>query len=344
MAATRIDCDIHPAVGGTRTTLLPYLDDHWKEQVVSRAIDGLDLNSYPPNMPLAGRADWRPKDGSKPGSDLAMVQRGAFDQLGASHAICNVVYGAQAVFDPYMAADFCKAINDWIAAEWLDKDKRLRASIVVPIQAPDLALEEIERRAADNRFVSILVLAQGETLLGRRHYWPIYQLAEKYKLPLAIHAGSAYRTAPSSAGWASYRYEYYLAEAQAFQAQILSLIYEGVFGKFPRAESRADGIGRELAARLHVARQQDLARRARRSALGGARAGLDHPRAFSRHHAAVRRAAGCDRGRGHHRPDRLGKDVPVRVRLSALAVRRRRSGAAEPAEISRRAHVRRQSA
>ena len=118
MAATRIDCDIHPAVGGTRTTLLPYLDDHWKEQVVSRAIDGLDLNSYPPNMPFSGRADWRPANG-KPGSELAMVQRGAFDQLGSSHAICNVVYGAQAVFDSYMAAGFCKAINDWIAAEWL---------------------------------------------------------------------------------------------------------------------------------------------------------------------------------------------------------------------------------
>ena len=91
--ATRIDCDIHPAVGGTRTTLLPYLDDHWKEQVVSRAIDGLDLTSYPPNMPLSGRPDWRPAAG-KPGSDLKMVQRGAFDQLGASHAICNVLYGA----------------------------------------------------------------------------------------------------------------------------------------------------------------------------------------------------------------------------------------------------------
>src|SRR5438046_217913 len=85
MAATRIDCDIHPAVGGTRTTLLPYLDDHWKEQVVSRAIDGLDLNSYPPNMPFSGRADWRPAHGKlgsgKPGSELAMVQRGAFDRL-----------------------------------------------------------------------------------------------------------------------------------------------------------------------------------------------------------------------------------------------------------------------
>src|ERR1700745_3330485 len=232
MAVTRVDCGIHPAVGGTRTTLLPYLDDHWEEQVVSRAIDGLDLTSYPPAMPLSGRPDWRPTNG-KPGSDLAMVQRGAFDQLGASHAICNVLYGAQAVYDPYMASAFCMAINDWIAAEWLGRHSRLRASIVVPMQAPDLAIEEIERRAGDNRFVSILVLAHGETLLGDGHFWPVYQVGEKSGLPLAIHAGSSYRQAPSSVGWPSYRYEYYLAEAQAFQAQILSLIYEGVFLKYP---------------------------------------------------------------------------------------------------------------
>src|SRR6201998_2724731 len=191
MAATRIHCDIHPGVGGTRTTLLPYLDDHWKEQVLSRAIDGLDLTSYPPNMPLSGRPDWRPAEG-KPGSDLKMVQRGAFDQLGASHAICNVLYCASAVFDSYMASAFCKAINDWIAAEWLSQDSRLRASILVPMQAPDLAIEEIERRASDNRFVSILVLAQGEMLLGRRQFWPIYQLREKDKLPLGVNAGSSY--------------------------------------------------------------------------------------------------------------------------------------------------------
>src|SRR5438309_3358728 len=232
MSATRIDCDIHPAVGGTRTTLIHYLDDHWKEQVVSRAIDGLDLTSYPPNMPLSSRADWRPASG-KPGSDFEMLQRGTFDQLGASHAICNVLYGAQAVYDPYMASAFCKAINDWIAAEWLARDSRLRASMVIPLQAPDLAIEEIERRAGDNRFVSVLVLAPGESLLGRRHFWPVYQTAEKHRLPIAIHAGSQYRQAPSSVGWPSYRYEYYLAEAQAFQAQILSLIYEGVFLKLP---------------------------------------------------------------------------------------------------------------
>src|SRR5258708_35849561 len=132
-----------------------------------------------------------------------------------------------------MASAFCKAINDWIAAEWLARDSRLRASIVVPMQAPDLAVEEIERRAGDKKFVSVLVLAQGESLLGRRHFWPVYQAAVKHQLPIAVHAGSQYRAAPSSIGWPSYRYEYYLAEAQAFPAPVLSLIYEGVFVKFP---------------------------------------------------------------------------------------------------------------
>ena len=82
-----------------------------------------------------------------------MLKAQALDGFGSSHAICNVLYGAQAVFDPYMAAAFCRAINDWIAAEWLARDTRLRASIVVPMQAPDLAVEEIERLAGDPRFV-----------------------------------------------------------------------------------------------------------------------------------------------------------------------------------------------
>ena len=230
--ATRIDCDIHPSVGGTRTTLLPYLSEHWQEQVVSRAIDGLDLNSYPPEMPFSGRADWRPEAG-KPGDSQELVSRHALDELGSSHAICNVLYGAQAVFDPYMAQDFCKAINDWIKAEWLDADSRLRASMCVPMQAPDLVIDEINRLKDDKRFVSILMLAQGDVPLGNRQWWPVYELAERLQLPITVHAGSAYRRAPSSIGWPSYRYEYYMVESQAIQGQVMSLILDGVFGKFP---------------------------------------------------------------------------------------------------------------
>ena len=68
-----IDCDVHPALVSTRQ-LRPYLDDYWQEMLTVRNIDGLELNSFPPNAELFGRPDWRPKDGSKPGSDLAMMQ------------------------------------------------------------------------------------------------------------------------------------------------------------------------------------------------------------------------------------------------------------------------------
>ncbi|HET6182487.1 MAG TPA: amidohydrolase family protein [Acetobacteraceae bacterium] len=226
-----IDCDVHPAPPGM-AALLPHLDEHWREQVLIRGIDGLDLTAYPPTTPLAARPDWRPADG-KPGSDLAAMQRHALDRFRARFAICNTVWGAQGTYNAYFAAALCRGINRWIAAEWLDKEPRLRASIVVPWQDAELAAEEIAHWAADRRFVQVQLLAAGDALLGKRQYWPIYAAAVKHGLPVSIHAGSAYRHATTSIGWPSYYVEDYAANAQAFQGQLLSLIYEGVFTRFP---------------------------------------------------------------------------------------------------------------
>ncbi len=193
----------HPsAVGGTRTTLLPYLDDHWKEQVVSRAIDGLDLTSYPPNMPLSGRADWRPANGKKPGSDLAMVQRGAFDQLGASHAHLQRAIWRPGCLRPLYGRGFLQGDQRLDRGGVARKGFPLRASIVVPLQAPDLAIEEIERRAGDNRFRFDPGVGTGRKPARTTALLAGMQLAERYQLPIAIHAGSQYRSAPSSVGLA----------------------------------------------------------------------------------------------------------------------------------------------
>ena len=64
-------------------------------------------------------------------------------------------------------------------------------------------------------------------------YWPIYAAAEKHALPLCIHAGSTFRHATTSNGWPSYYLEDYVVMSHAFQAQLLSLVAEGVFTKFP---------------------------------------------------------------------------------------------------------------
>jgi uncharacterized protein len=229
-----IDCDIHPAVPGIQA-LLPYLDDYWRQSVVTRSLTQIDLTmqSYPPESPLSGRPDWRPAKGP-PGSDLGLLQAQALDGFGTRLAICNCLYGAPALFSEDFAAAMCRAVNDWLAAEWLTPETRLRASIVVPSEGPELAAAEIEHRASDPRFVQVLLHGMGEMPLGRRHYWPIYEAAERLDLPVGIHAGSLYRHPPTQGGWPSYYLEDYVSYAQGFESQLLSLIHEGVFIRFPK--------------------------------------------------------------------------------------------------------------
>ncbi len=112
-------------------------------------------------------------------------------------------------------------------------DERLRASILIPIQSAELAVAEIERLAPDKRFVQVMTLAAGETMLGRRHHWPIYEACQRHGLPFAIHAGSSYRHPPTAVGWPSYHIEDYVSQAITFQSQLASLLAEGVFKKFP---------------------------------------------------------------------------------------------------------------
>ena len=81
-----VDCDLHPAVPHL-TSLLPYLNDYWRDQVTTRGMTDLVSQSYPTNSPISSRPDWRPAQG-KPGSSLADMQTQALDpfrrQLSAS--------------------------------------------------------------------------------------------------------------------------------------------------------------------------------------------------------------------------------------------------------------------
>jgi uncharacterized protein len=226
-----IDCDVHPTVPSVKA-LLPYLDDYWRDSVQERGIDSLETVTYPPNAPLTSRPEWRGKDG-RPATEAAQLAGQVCDRWQASIAICNCLYGVGLLFAEDMANAFARAVNDWVAREWLDRDPRLRASIVIPTQNTEYCVDEIERCAKDKRFVQILVLAMQEVPLGRRQFWPIYAAAERHGLPLGIHAGSTYRHSITSLGWPSYYIEDYAAHTQAFQSQVASLVCEGVFAKYP---------------------------------------------------------------------------------------------------------------
>jgi predicted TIM-barrel fold metal-dependent hydrolase len=232
--AGAIDCDIHLALPNTRL-LLPYFDEYWREHVLRRGLEreNFELTAYPSGAPINGRPDWRLPDGP-PGSSLDALQGQLLDTLRPRFAICNMLHGAQAMYSEDLSAAMCRAVNNWIAAEWLDRDSRLRASIVVPQHSAELAAAEIDRMAPDRRFVQVLLLAMAELPLGRRQTWPIYEAAQRWDLPIGIHAGSTFRHPPSAAGWGSTYLEDYVSYAQGFAGALNSLITEGVFVKFPK--------------------------------------------------------------------------------------------------------------
>ena len=115
-----IDCDVHLAVPSTRT-LLPYLEDYWREHLIRRGIeaDNLELSAFPPNAPINCRPDWKSGEGPARRHDLELLRSQALDAFGTRFAICNVLHGAQAMFSEDLSAAMCRAINDWLAAEWL---------------------------------------------------------------------------------------------------------------------------------------------------------------------------------------------------------------------------------
>ncbi|RVV98133.1 amidohydrolase [Mesobaculum littorinae] len=225
-----IDCDVHTRLP-RQGDLMPFLDKYWQDMFPYRDIDLMELMSYPVSTApfTRGGAAGPGKGGVE---DAATLKRDLLDPLGLGAAVLNVVNGIQAIFDPYLQTVLCQATNRWLASEWLDRDDRLRASLLVPFRNVEAAVKEIEAYAGDKRFVQILALAQGEGLLGQRQFWPIWEAAAKHGFALQIHAGSAYRQAPTQNGFPSYLAEEIALWPQGFATQVASLLAEGVMTEF----------------------------------------------------------------------------------------------------------------
>jgi hypothetical protein len=65
------------------------------------------------------------------------------------------------------------------------------------------AVAEIERCGADPRYSQIMLPPKSLEPLGRRKYWPIYEAAQAYDLPIALHVGgvNGYSSRAAHAGF-----------------------------------------------------------------------------------------------------------------------------------------------
>src|SRR5262249_526502 len=125
-------------------------------------------------------------------------------------------------------------LNNWLIGEWLDRDDRLRASLVVPWSNPEAAVAEIERVGDDPRFVQVLLPVRAEQPWGQKAFHGIHAAAAERGLAIALHAWGLYGHAPTASGTTTTYVEDYLSDAAIAQHQLASFVAGGVFALFPK--------------------------------------------------------------------------------------------------------------
>lgn len=236
-----IDCEVQ-AVVSSIATLEPFLSEHWREVIATTQFKGPTDSPYPPALPTSRRPGLDDVDGRPPGATLASIRTQALDPLGTELGILTCAYGVESVRNPDAAAAIASAINDWLGADFLEPEPRLRASISVPAQ-PAMAAEEIARVAGDPRFVQVYLPVRSALPYGNRVWLPLLEAAVERDLPLALHFGGSPGLPPTASGWPTYYIEEYVDMATAFQSQLTSLIAEGAFDRFPNLRVVLAGSG-----------------------------------------------------------------------------------------------------
>jgi predicted TIM-barrel fold metal-dependent hydrolase len=231
----RIDVDCHHLV--LEFDLLPYLPERWQDYLDTIGLrQAAPLGSLVGAQPLVCRTDaWGP-DGELPGTDLALFRHQLLDAYDIDVAILN----SMQMQNPMMMgpgsprallAGLARGGNEHTHDHWLDADPRFRGAICVAFEDPEATVAEIERCAPDPRWVQILLPFRTIDPIGHHRYWPMFEVAEHHRLPIALHPGMTH--VATGAGQQSVYYEFHTDLPSALFPQMASLIFEGVFDRFP---------------------------------------------------------------------------------------------------------------
>jgi hypothetical protein len=221
-----IDTDVHCSPSAL-TDLSPHLDPYWRGYIAEGglALSPTQGGAYPPAAPTTG---------APAPTSVDQLREGFLDAGGPQLAVLNCTTSFHCNRNPYYEAALCRAINDWLVAEWLERDERLRASIVVPTLDTAAAVAEIERIGDHPRVVQVLLPVRTDAPWGNVRHRPLLRAAVERDLVVGLHAWGRIGNAPTSSGMTHTYLEDYLANSQIIvQAQVTSLVTEGVFAQLP---------------------------------------------------------------------------------------------------------------
>jgi uncharacterized protein len=210
-----IDTDLHPHVGGGLGALVEFM---------------------PRNTRVRSASDAAMHETERPGSNPRRVAAEHMDRLGLSGAVLIPLESINGFTDPLTASVYSRALNQFLIEKWLPVDPRYHLALMVLPHDPAKAAREIRDHRNQPRVAGVY-LPLLNILMGSSYYHPIYKRALEQGLPVIVHPAGpegAYYGAPVVAGGVPATYlERHVALPQIAQANLSSLIMNGVFERFP---------------------------------------------------------------------------------------------------------------
>jgi predicted TIM-barrel fold metal-dependent hydrolase len=230
-----VDCDVHQEFARWED-LRPYFEPAWWERIGpkgppfgARAYANVRGHIISEDMinPATGKA----------ADDPSWVKQELCAKYGVDLGVLTSnILSLSVLPNTAMATAVARAYNDWTLDVWVRPHPEFKGSIVVAPQDADGAVAEIERLADDPGIVQVMIFSGAIEPYGRPRYRKIWEAAQHYGLPVAMHSGgeSVGIAGHGAAGPLSYYVEHHALQTQSAQTHVVSMVMEGVFESFPR--------------------------------------------------------------------------------------------------------------
>jgi predicted TIM-barrel fold metal-dependent hydrolase len=139
------------------------------------------------------------------------------------------------IHDPDVAVAVSRAYNSYVTEHYCQRDARLRAVALLPLQDVDEAVKELRRAVTELGMVGAMLAADGShPLLGHQCYWPLYAEAQRLGCPLAIHASGSHLGGAGVDLFPRFVQAHTVSHPFGIMRQLTSTVFEGIPERFPQ--------------------------------------------------------------------------------------------------------------
>ncbi|MFC0406846.1 amidohydrolase family protein [Roseomonas elaeocarpi] len=232
-----IDADFHPMPVPSDPQVAVHMSQRWRDYIAQYGMGFSYSGLYAPaQREFTHRLD-AVKD-SRVGIDPLWAKEQVLDPFDMSGVVLtcpqSYILNSGGNMPVELSMELARAFNNALAYTWMAADPRYYAAIVIPRDLPNVAAEIRRCKEGEygDRFVSVLMSPAGQEPLGRQRYWEIFEACTHYNLPITFHVPGMGRQI-TAAGNTNFYGEMHMNFASLPMTLVPSLIFEGVFERFP---------------------------------------------------------------------------------------------------------------